>query len=176
MTEQILTHITPDKYLNKFSRESKRHESLPYIMLKPDRLLLHLLVAIYALASAGAVTVGLDLYKKSGLSFVNTKVNGSKIYDSDEVTEMIDYCLSHFNHESENGEVYELWHFRMFPYILVAITIAIYGSQISWRAMNFEKAIHALDYIIDGLEGAIRDVIIQMENERKKEAERPRLS
>ena len=85
---------------------------------------------------------------------------------------MIDYCWSHFNHQSDNGDVYELWHFRLFPYLLVVITIIIYGSQISWRAMNFEKAIHALDYIIDGLEGAIRDVIIQMENERKKEAER----
>ena len=75
----ILGIIQPDKYLSRFSRESKRHESLPFIMHKPDRLLLHLLVGIYALASAGAVTVGLDLYRKSGLSFVNTKVNGKNL-------------------------------------------------------------------------------------------------
>ena len=109
----ILGIIKPDSYLEKFSRESRRHESLPYIMHKPDRLLLHLLVSIYALASAGAVTVGLDLYRKSGLSFVNTKFNGSKIYDSDEISEMLDYCWSHFNHEDENGNVHELWHFRL---------------------------------------------------------------
>ncbi|CBY08570.1 unnamed protein product [Oikopleura dioica] len=164
----ILGIIQPDKYLSRFSRESKRHESLPFIMHKPDRLLLHLLVGIYALASAGAVTVGLDLYRKSGLSFVNTKVNGTKIYDSDEVSEMLDYCWTNFNHEDESGDVYELWHFRLFPYILVVITIAISGAQLSWRAMNFDEAIHALDFIIDGLEEAIRDIIIQMRNAIKK--------
>jgi hypothetical protein len=164
----VLGIIKPDSYLEKFSRESKRHESLPYIMHKPDRLLLHLLVSIYALASAGAVTVGLDLYRKSGLSFVNTKVNGSKIYDSEEISEMLDYCWSHFNHEDENGNVHELWHFRLFPYMLVVITIAISCAQISWRAMNFDEAIHALDYIIDGLEEVINDVILQMQNAMKK--------
>ena len=81
---------------------------------------------------------------------------------------MLDYCWTNFNHEDESGDVYELWHFRLFPYILVVITIAISGAQLSWRAMNFDEAIHALDFIIDGLEEAIRDIIIQMRNAIKK--------
>ena len=125
----ILGIIEPDQYLSRFSKESKRHESLPYIMHKPDRLLIHLLIAVYALASAGAVTVGLDLYRKSGLTFVNPKVNGSKVYDSEEVSEMLDYCWSHFNHMDETGEIHQLWHFRLFPYMMVVVTIMVAISQ-----------------------------------------------
>ena len=47
----------------------------------------------------------------------------------------------------------------LFPYILLFITLLMVFLEATWRFSDLDKLVSVLDFVIDGLEESIRDVI-----------------
>ena len=114
------------------------------------------------------------VYKSDSLYFYNPRntEDGSMRYDRwSEVPLLTEYCWNHLAHEVPGkDEAPFQFQYCFFPYILALITIATYSVQVTWRFSSLNRLVNVLDYVIEGLEEAIRDMmafIIREENRPK---------
>ena len=50
-------------------------------------------------------------------------------------------------------------YLSLFPYLLLFITLSMAFLEATWRFSDLDKLVSVLDFVIDGLEESIRDVI-----------------
>ena len=111
------------------------------------------------------------VYKSDSLYFLNPKntEDGSFRYDRwSEVPLLTEYCWNHLAHVVPGKDAAPFqFHYGFFPYILTLIIISTYVVQITWRFASLNRLVNVLDYVIEGLEEALRDMmafVIREEN------------
>ena len=111
-----------------------------------------------------------DVYKSDSLYFVNPRNtdDGSLRYDRWSETPLLtEYCWNHLaNVEPGKSQNFQ-FQYSFFPYILALIVIITYSVQVTWRFSSLNRLVNVLDYVIEGLEEALRDMmafIIREEN------------
>lgn len=111
------------------------------------------------------------VYKSDSLYFVNPRntEDGSFRYDRwSEVPLLTEYCWNHLAHVAPGNDAASFqFQYSFFPYILALIVIMTYSVQVTWRFSSLNRLVNVLDYVIEGLEEALRDMmafIIREEN------------
>ena len=85
---------------------------------------------------------------------------------------LTEYCWNHLANvvpgNTSNVSVAPFqFQYSFFPYVLGLIVVALYSVQVTWRFSSLNRLVNVLDYVIEGLEEALRDMmafIIREEN------------
>jgi len=144
--------------------EGKRRSSAPCILFGFDRTINLISTAIPGTVLAFVITFGGAIYKSEGLELVNPRdrENGGLRFDRwTEVTTVKEYCWNHLGNVVDNGahSMEYQHHYSLFPYLLLFITLSMAFLEATWRFSDLDKLVSVLDFVIDGLEESIRDVI-----------------
>ena len=105
------------------------------------------------------------------MHFVNPRntEDGSLRYDRWSETPLLtEYCWNHLSHVEPGKDATPFqFQYSFFPYILALIVIITFSGQVTWRFSSLNRLVNVLDYVIEGLEEALRDMmafIIKEEN------------
>ena len=168
--------------LQKLASATKRDERDPYVMFNYDRMINYGAIAIPGAALMTTLFLGNDMYTAEGLQAINPRDRGTdNSLRFDRWTELgvaKAYCWTHLGVENgENGGY--LWHYAFFPYILMLLALLIHLVQITWRFSDLDRLTSLLDFILDGLEESIRDILdflLEEDDDEQKtfKAKRPR--
>ena len=110
------------------------------------------------------------VYKSDSLYFVNPRNtdDGSLRYDRWSETPILEeYCWNHLADVGPGKNQNFQFQYSFFPYILALIVIITYSVQVTWRFSSLNRLVNVLDYVIEGLEEALRDMmafVIREEN------------
>lgn len=153
--------------VSKASAMSKRAKSEPSVMLSSDSTILMSATSISAVVLILAIFLGEDIYHSTGLRILHELETDAKTQYA------IEYCWSHFNHlDIPSNTVVSLYHYTYFPYLLFLFSTCFYIIFMSWKNSGFNKLAHVLEYMLDGLEEQIRDIILFLLKDIKEKKEK----
>jgi len=156
---------------------TKRDERDPYVMFNYDRMINYGAIAIPGAALMTTLFLGADMYTAEGLQAINPRDRETGTLRFDRWTELgvaKAYCWTHLGVGGENGAY--LWHYAFFPYILMLLGLLIHLVQITWRFSDLDRLTSLLDFVLDGLEESIRDILdflLEEDDEKTFKAKRP---
>ena len=146
----------------KFAATTKRDERDPYVMFNYDRMINYGAIAIPGMALVTSFFIGNELFTADGLQPINPRDrDGSLRFDRwTELGVAKSYCWAHLGITSETTQSSDyLYHYACFPYVLMLLSLMLYLVQITWRFSDLDRLTSVLDFILDGLEESIRDIM-----------------
>ena len=87
--------------------------------------------------------------------------DGSLRYDKwTEIPVLRQYCWNNLIHviPGNDAEPFQ-FQYGFFPLILALLVILTYSVRVTWRFSSLNRLVNVLDYVIEGLEEALRDMM-----------------
>ena len=87
--------------------------------------------------------------------------DGSLRYDKwTEIPVLRQYCWNNLIHVIPGNDAKPFqFQYGFFPLILALLVILTYSVRVTWRFSSLNRLVNVLDYVIEGLEEALRDMM-----------------
>lgn len=122
----------------------------PAIMMSADK------TVMLASSMVGASTLGLAMFLGDSMFKIDGMFPLTDAAD-DLIEYKKQYCWANLHHYDEkSGTTVSLYHYAYFPYIMFIFSVIFYVIYMTWK---FKDLPNVLDYVLDGLEEQVKDVL-----------------